>query len=318
MIIGDIFQPGRDYGFEFLSALRQRTIKNHIAFEFFRPPSREKLERIAETVPNFNIEISPESHDEEVRRRFGRQYDNRSLEEMIENALDLECKRIDLFFMIGLPGQTYQSVLDTVEYCRDLLERFGKNRRVIPFVSPMAPFLDPGSTVFEHPEAFGYRIHYKTAEEHRQALMSPSWKYMLNYETEWMSRDEIAYGTYEAALRLNRLKARYGLADPDTARVIEQRIQDAVQLMHEIDRVVERVGPEDQEKALGQLGVRFSHLDMATICGKDELQWPTHFFRMNWFKILKTLLLPTHPNVAFQEKFDGVQRTTPQPDPQGR
>lgn len=305
IIIGDIFQAGQGYGFKLLSILKQRKIKNHIAFEFFRPPSREKLEKIGETVPNFNIEISPESHDEEIRSRFGRQYDNQSLEKMIENALDLDCKRIDLFFMTGLPGQTHQSVLDTVEYCRDLLERFGSSHRVIPFVSPMAPFLDPGSTVFENPEEFGYKIHHKTAEEHRQAVMSPSWKYMLNYETEWMSRDEIVYSTYEAALRLNHIKARYGLVDQDTARVIEQRIQGAVQLMHEIDRVVETVRTEDQEKELQKLRVRFNSLDIATICGKDELQWPTHFFRMNWFKILKTLLVPTSPNIASQERSDG-------------
>ncbi|MBW2121215.1 MAG: TIGR04190 family B12-binding domain/radical SAM domain protein [Deltaproteobacteria bacterium] len=305
MIIGDIFQAGREYGFELLSALKQRRIKNHIAFEFFRPPSREKLERIAEVVPNFNIEISPESHDEEIRRRFGRKYDNGSLERMIEDALDLGCRRIDLFFMTGLPGQTYGSVLDTVEYCRNLLERFGAGHRLIPFVSPMAPFLDPGSMVFENPEKFGYRLYYRTAEEHRQALMSPSWKYMLNYETEWMTRDEIVYSTYEAALRLNRIKARYGLVGQDKARVIEERIQQAVQLMHEIDRVVERTKPEDREGELRRLAVRFGSLGTATLCGKDELQWPTRFIRMNWFKILRTLLTPTRPNITEQEGTRG-------------
>ncbi len=297
MVIGDIFQAGQEYGFQLLSALMEKKIRNHIAFEFFRPPSREKLERIAEAVPNFNIEISPESHDEKIRHRFGRHYDNRSLEEMIENALELGCKRIDLFFMTGLPGQTYRSVLDTVAYCRDLLERFGEKRRVIPFISPMAPFLDPGSAVFENPEEFGYTIYYKTAEEHRQALLAPSWKYMLNYETDWMTRDEIVYSTYEAALRLNRLKAHYGLIDPEIARVIGQRIEEATQLMHEIDRVVETTRPEEHERELRSLGVRFNNLDIATICGKDELQWPTHFFRMNWYKILKTLLMPIRPDI---------------------
>jgi B12-binding domain/radical SAM domain protein len=305
IIIGDIFQAGRDYGFELLSILKQRKIKNHIAFEFFRPPSREKLEKIAEGVPNFNIEISPESHDEEIRDRFGRHYDNRSLEAMIENALELDCKRIDLFFMTGLPGQTYQSVLDTVDYCQDLLERFGRRRRLIPFISPMAPFLDPGSTVFENPEDFGYAIYHKTAEAHRQAMMSPSWKYMLNYETQWMTRDDIVYSTYEAALRLNRIKAHHGLVARDTARVIEERIQGAVQLMRAIDRVVETVRPEEQETELRKLGVRFNFLDIATICGKDELRWPTRFIRMNWFRILKTLILPNRPNIACQERSNG-------------
>ncbi len=61
-------------------------------------------------------------------------------------------------------------------------------------------------------------------EEHRQALLSPSWKYILNYETEWMDRDAIVYSTYEAGKRLNRLKAEFGLIDRKTAESIEMRI----------------------------------------------------------------------------------------------
>jgi len=87
--------------------------------------------------------------------------------------------------------------------------------------------------------------------------------------------------------------------DPETARWVEQRIQDAVELMHEIDHVVATVEPDDRERELRKLGVRFNYLDMATVCGKKELQWPTHFLRMNWFKILKTLLLPPRPTVEY-------------------
>ncbi|MDO9123704.1 MAG: TIGR04190 family B12-binding domain/radical SAM domain protein, partial [Deltaproteobacteria bacterium] len=179
MIIGDIFQPGEEYGFNFLRKMKTRRIDNHIAFEFFVPPSRDQLERIAESVKYFNIEISPESHDEEVRKAFGRPYANSPMEKMIADAIDLGCKRIDLFFMIGLPKQTYESVMETVDYCRLLLERFQPYDKLFPFISPLAPFLDPGSTVFEEPEKFGYRLLYRTVEEHRQALTTPSWKYIL-------------------------------------------------------------------------------------------------------------------------------------------
>ena len=81
------------------------------------------MKRLPNRSSNFNIEISPESHDEEIRRAFGRPYDNQSLEKMIADAIDLGCKRIDLFFMTGLPKQTYASVMDTVEYCRFLLRK---------------------------------------------------------------------------------------------------------------------------------------------------------------------------------------------------
>ncbi len=79
--------------------------------------------------------------------------------------------------------------------------------------------------------------------------------------------------------------------------MIGQRIEEATQLMREIDRVVETTRPEEHERELRSLGVRFNNLDIATICGKDELQWPTHFFRMNWYKILKTLLMPIRPDI---------------------
>ena len=220
---------------------------------------------------------------------------------MIGDAIDLGSKRIDLFFMIGLPKQTYSSVMETVDYCRSLLERFRSYGKLIPFISPLAPFLDPGSTVFEAPEKFGYRLLYHTVEEHRQALMAPSWKYILNYETEWMSRDEIVASTYEAGRRLNRLKAEFGLIDGKTAESVDNRIEGAVQMMKEIDRIMALPDEKARELALDpNLNGRLSlhAYSMSTICEKKELEWPTRFIRMNFFKIIKTLLTRRKPNVS--------------------
>jgi radical SAM superfamily enzyme YgiQ (UPF0313 family) len=297
MIIGDIFQPGEEYGLTLLSALKGKGIRNHIALEFFVPPSRKKLERISEAIPNFNLEISPESHDGAVRNAFGRPYDNVALEEMVKDALDLGCKRIDLFFMTGLPKQTLQSVLETVDYCRYLLERYGESRRLIPFISPLAPFLDPGSPVFENPGRYGYKLLYRTVEEHRLAMLSPSWKYALNYETEWMTRDEIVYGTYEAALRLNRLKGEFGLTDAKTALVTESRIKEAVKLMRRIDEIVPIEDQERRKRELAELGLHISKLNMSTVCEKRELEWPLHWIRMNPLRVLKTLFAKLQPNI---------------------
>jgi B12-binding domain/radical SAM domain protein len=301
MIIGDIFQPGEEYGFAFLQEMEKRPITNHVAFEFFIPPSRSQLKRIAESIPNFNIEISPESHDEEVRKAFGRPYNNAALKRMIADAIDLGSKRIDLFFMIGLPKQTYQSVLETVDYCRSLLEEFNDYHKLIPFISPLAPFLDPGSAVFEAPEKYGYRLLYRTVEEHRQALMAPSWKYILNYETEWMTRDEIVSSTYDAGRRLNRLKAEFGLIDQKTAESVERRIEGAVRVMKEIDQIMALPDAKERELALDpNLNGRLSlhTYSMSTVCEKKELEWPTRFIRMNFFKIIKTLLTRRKSNVS--------------------
>jgi len=297
MIIGDIFQAGEDYGRTLLATLKKKHLKNHIAFEFFTPPARDKIALIAESVENFNFEISAESHDEKVRRAFGRHYDNNALEQMIEDSLELGCQRFDLFFMTGLSYQTYQSVLDTVDYSRGLLETFGASKRLYPFISPLAPFLDPGSEVFENPEKFGYRFFCHTVEDHRQAMLSPSWQYILNYETAWMTRREIVYSTYEAGLRLNRLKKEYGLIADKIADETDTRIKEAVALMHRIDEIVDEGGRQGKTVSLFDLKDKMDVLNISTVCFKKELEWPTHFVRMNFLKILKTILFPSKPNI---------------------
>jgi hypothetical protein len=78
-------------------------------------------------------------------------YENEAMEELLREALKLRCTRIDVFYMIGLQHQTYESVMETVDYCEHLF-RFG-DKRLQAFISPMGPFLDPGSQIFEDPEA---------------------------------------------------------------------------------------------------------------------------------------------------------------------
>ncbi len=204
--------------------------------------------------------------------------------------------------MTGLPKQTYQSVLETVDYCRSLIERFQPYNKLFPFISPLAPFLDPGSTVFEEPEKYGYRLLYRTVEEHRQALMAPSWKYILNYETEWMNRDEIVYSTYEAGKRLNRLKAEFGLIDRKTAESVETADRRGGS-DDEGDRPDH--GPSGCRREGDRIGVHIIRTSislhtysMSTVCEKKELEWPTRFIRMNFIKILKTLLMRRKPNVS--------------------
>ena len=287
IIIGDMMQPGRDYALRLLKELKKQKIRNPVAVEFFVPPADDILERIADAVPNFNIEMSPESHDEDVRRTFGRPYGNEELERMLDTSLRLGCKRIDLFFMIGLSKQTYQSVLDTVDYCRILLEKFGHTKRLIPFISPYAPFIDPGSEAFENPEKFGYKIFCRTVEEHRQAMESASWKYVLSYETNWMTRQEIVDSSYESGMALNRLKAQYGLTDPKRADRTEKRAVLAVQALKEIDEVMLLPDEAERERQLQKLRSRIRKLSESTICEKKELEWPTRLLRMNLGWVLK-------------------------------
>ena len=287
-VIGDLFQGDTSYGEEILSLLKKEDIRNHFVFEFFRPPSTEHVKMISASVANFNVEISPESHDEKVRHAFGRPYTNKSMERLIESLIEYGCKRIDLFFMVGLQYQNYRSVMDTVTYCDDLLKRVGKSKVVTPFISPLAPFVDPGSMVFESPEEYGYRLFFRDAESHRQAMLQPSWKYFLNYETEWLTRDEIVDATYQAALNLNAVKMGHGLISSDTFFKIEKRILFSLDTMAKIDEVME-MEEEDREERLAELRIDVEN-NISTIGEKKELQWPTGILRMNFLNILKTMM----------------------------
>ena len=286
-LIGDIFQNGPEYGEKILSLLKKERVSNSFVFEFFTPPDPAHVKMIAGAVKNFNVEISPESHDEKVRHAFGRPYSNKSMEALVETLIQYGCRRIDLFFMIGLPYQDYGSVMKTVDYCNDLLGSLGKSRVTTPFISPLAPFVDPGSAVFESPEEHGYKLFFKDVESHRQAMGQPGWKYFLNYETQWMSRDEIVDSTYRAALALNNVKAAHGLIPAETYRQVEKKIQFSLDAVEAIDRLMEMDGP-DKERKLAELRIDMEK-NISTIGEKKELEWPTGILRMNLFKILRTL-----------------------------
>ena len=293
MLLGDLRQAGDDYVQRFLAAVSG--LRTPVIVELFQPAERAFLQDVARALPNLYLEVSLESHDPEVRRAFGKGYGNEQIEATLAYGLEAGCKRLDVFFLIGLPRQTYESVLSTVDYCEDLIKRLdpqghrpGDKARLYPLISPLAPFLDPGSRAFEEPERYGYRVLWRTLEEHRQALLQPSWKYVLNYETEWMTRDQIVDATYEAGLRLNRLKARYGLIAPQVADAVETRILAARQLMAEIDEIMALPCPEEREKSLLALKLRTDRTSMSTVCEKRELELPMGLLRFNlpaaaWF-----------------------------------
>lgn len=272
-ILGDIRQGGADYADRFLDAIAG--YKKPVFIELFAAADRAFFDKVARALPNFTVEISMESDDERVRKAFGRPYSNQEIENTIDFALDAGAQRLDLFFMTGLKEQTYESVMGTVEYSRQMLRRYSNNgdNRVIPFISPLAPFVDPGSQAFEEPEKHGYHLFARTLEEHRQLLLAPSWKYVLNYETKWMNRDQIVAATYEAGRRMNLIKGEYGVIEADKVEATDRRIAVATQLMGEIDQIVQTVkDPDARHIALAALKDKVDNANLSTVCDKRELE----------------------------------------------
>ncbi|MBS7652519.1 TIGR04190 family B12-binding domain/radical SAM domain protein [Candidatus Bathyarchaeota archaeon] len=234
-LLGDIREGGGRYSEELLNGIRREGIENTVTLELFTPASESFLEAVAGSCERFAVEISPETHDDYVRRLQGRPYSSAELEKTIEEALRLDCEKFDVFFMVGLPGQTIDLAIDSVEYSRRLIKRLGRGGRLHTFIAPMAPFLDPGSLAFEYPARYGYRRLYSSLREHREALLQPCWKLILNYETRWMTRDQIAEATYEAMMRMNEVKMEAGLIDREAGEKVVEGLALAWEIMRRID-----------------------------------------------------------------------------------
>ena len=287
--LGDCMQGGKKRFSEMMGALRPLRIKNEVMVEFFTPPGRDVLEEVAATFPRFNIEISPESHDEKIRKAFGRPYGNASLEQFIEDARITGCRRLDLFFMTGLSGQDHGSALGTVDYCRELMGNYGSGIRLVPFISPLAPFVDPGSNVFESPEDYGYTLRFRSLEEHRRAMLSHTWTDMLNYETRWMDRETIALATYESAIGLSQLKGEQGLFKKKTTEAVIKRARREMETMEKFHSL-KSLPAQERKRSVVSLRKAMRQGSGDSVCQKEELNMPVSAIRLQLVNLVRLLL----------------------------
>jgi clorobiocin biosynthesis protein CloN6 len=225
---------------EYLDTVEEMGYKS-VSFEQFHLTPDDILRRMGEATDSY-IMLSPESHDPVISKLAGRgTYTMPEMEEWIPKALDAGVAGVMIWFFIGMPQQTPQSIWDTIAYSESLLKRF-KGRNVLPLLCPMVPFLDPGSRFFMEPEQNGYRIFCRTLEEHRKAMVEPLWHRRLNYETKWLSRREFQQMTYAAIARLVSIKGELGLLPASWAKSILRTIDDTQKLLAEMEQQLERDG----------------------------------------------------------------------------
>jgi B12-binding domain/radical SAM domain protein len=283
VLVGDLLMAGTEHAAAVLERLREAHVQNMIVFEFFALPPASFLRDIDRNIRNWSMEFSPESHDQAVRdaQEGESGYTTADMEAIIQEAVRLRCSRIDIFFMIGLRQQTPALVRDTVEYCGRLF-KLG-DRRLSCFISPMGPFIDPGSRGFEQPERFGYRLFAHTLEEHRQLLVQPSWERILNYETKWMTRRELVDATYDAAERLNELKVEHGRLSKRRGRAVANGIAAARALRARLDAG----GADADHGAAALLSGEISRFSISTVCDKRELFWPRRVINFRIAEIVR-------------------------------
>jgi B12-binding domain/radical SAM domain protein len=266
--------------FELYAAAR---IPNELVIETFYPADRDFFHMVATSTRAWSLQITIESPDPEIRRVNGKfPVSNDVVEESLEAALAEGCGKLDLFFMVGLSGQTPEKALATVDYCRHWIERFGADKRLQFYVAPLGPFLDPGSRAYEDPEALGFHRRLTTLAEHRDALLGPTWFDMLSYHTDWMSREEIVSTTYDVGRGLNDLKYESGLIDERTHRTVAEHLDSGIGILAEVQALTAVPEPE-RRRRLRLLERAASAANRSTLVGEDELKWKMSTgIRISW------------------------------------
>lgn len=273
-LINDLRNGGHTYSRQILELLEEAKPDNEIVIELCSPVKDDYLEQVGRAVPRWSVEITLESHDERIRRlnkRFA--CSNDEIVETIGKALASGVRRVDIFFMVGLPGQSYDDAIGFDGFCRRLLERFDGDRRLEFFVAPLAPFLDPGSAAYENNDRYGYRLRFHTLEEHRAALAAPSWKEMLNYETDAMTREEIVAAAYEAMRRLIELKREWKLEDDAKCQASLDKINASSAAAFAVDKAMQLPDGVERERAI-RVATKAEAGATASIFQKKYLVWP--------------------------------------------
>jgi B12-binding domain/radical SAM domain protein len=273
-IVGDLRQQSMSYADRFLEECKKRRIRNHVVIELFNGATPEYFQKIDKTFEGgWSIEFSPDSHDESVRLALGKGYTNESIEKTIHAAFRNGCSRFDLFYMNGLPYQDRASAMSSAEASKHLWSLVNRDDKLFIYNAPFAPFVDPGSRVFEEPEKWGYTLRARTLEEHRQLLDNPSWKHVLSYETKWMSRDDVAEISYDAAIVLAQCEHDAGRIDEHMLKDRCERTEFARELMHKVDEIMAIPDKEEREARLWETKDEGTRMMNSTVCNKKDLDW---------------------------------------------
>jgi B12-binding domain/radical SAM domain protein len=274
-LIGDLRQAGAKWAEEVLKGIREEDFDNTITYELFDSVPANYMKNLARSADSWTLEISPESHDDSVREIMGKPYTVKQMEKTLKSALDAGTKKLDVYFMVGLSGQTADSVMDSVEYSRRLYDKLGGTDKLHTFISPMAPFLDPGSVVFENPEQYGFKKHYSSLREHKEALSMPSWKHYLSYDTLWMTRDEIVDVTYDSMIGMSMLKSEIGVITPLQMEKTVYGLKMAQKIMKRIDEIIRTSKAESERwKQYADLQSEIEEAQKTMGYSKRELRMP--------------------------------------------
>ena len=116
-----------------------------------------------------------------MRAAFGKKtYTMEQVEKTVVDALKNGCSRFDLYFMTGIRRRPPSICTETTEYVEHLYEVVGHDKRLLCFTSPMARLLEDPGSISREPRSTWLHPWARTLEEHRQRLVLPSWKHIID------------------------------------------------------------------------------------------------------------------------------------------
>lgn len=259
-LFGDIRMGGKAYQEELLRLLkRERPVYENLTMELFQPADENFIRSLSSLSRNLYITISPESGVESVRKAHGRNYSNQELLDTIKLCAKYQIK-LGVFFMLSLAQENEQTVAETVKLCSEAIKY---KTFSIPLISwGCMLLLDPGSLAFDSPSEYGYKLLSKTFREYYNALLSPSWKYYLTYETDSLSREKIVELFFTALDQLASL-----LSKDLTMRHMERKHLDIIIenfMLDEIDSILKLDSEKERNNRLEKLveatGMYYQHV----------------------------------------------------------
>jgi len=164
-----------------------------------RFPSSEFLTSFKSVFSSVSVAVSPDSSSNSIRKFAGRGGTNEQLLRLSE-FLDKEEILGDIYFFIGLPGETKESC----KLICSLADKLSNTNYV--WVAPTYPFtLDPNSQMALNPSKYGIKLYFKSFKDYKNAFVSPDPIDWVAHETKEMTRQDIVEMTNYCASYISSL-----------------------------------------------------------------------------------------------------------------
>jgi B12-binding domain/radical SAM domain protein len=218
-LIQDPRTLGRSYWQSLFNVIKREKIDlKQLGIELFWPADKEFLDAVSATKLPIIMNISPESGNEEVRRKQGRYYTNKQLLDTVLMCREKNIK-ITVFFMIGCGFENLDTLKDTWYLCAKLYHLDRELRRgdekdfsgplwIKPEIGVMI-LLDPGSHAYMNPDEHGYQLYFKNFKDYYNGLTYPSWHQWFSYRTKYFSKSELARLTITSLNLLINLEEQF-------------------------------------------------------------------------------------------------------------